>query len=81
MFKVRDSDNIFLLLMKCITITEIEPKSRKIVKQYYKVNCNVCFYTVKSKDEFSAKRAILAHIVSQHKDKWLNHCGDLVEDR
>jgi hypothetical protein len=80
MFKVRDSDNIFLLLMKCISMVESDPKTKKIMKQYYKAWCTECYFTVKSKDELSARRAVLAHIVSKHKDKWINHRGDLVQE-
>jgi hypothetical protein len=81
MFKVRDSDNIFLLLMKCIAMVENDSNTKKISKIYYKAWCNVCMFTVTAKYEITAKRAILAHIVSQHRDKWLNHEGNLVEEK
>jgi hypothetical protein len=81
MRKVRNSDNIFLLLMKCIPVAETDQRSHKIVKIYYKAYCNVCHFTVQSRDELSAKKAILAHIVSQHRDRWLNHEGELVDEK
>jgi hypothetical protein len=67
--------------MKCIPVAETDKQTYKIVKIYYKAYCNICKYTVKSKDELSAKKAILAHIVSQHKEKWLNHQGELVDEK
>jgi hypothetical protein len=81
MFKVRDSDNVFLLLMKCVSMVEHDPKTNKIRKIYYKAWCNVCLYTINANDEISARKAILAHIVSYHKDRWINHRGELVEDK
>jgi hypothetical protein len=62
-------------------MVESDPKTNKIVRQYYRAWCTVCMFTVNAKDEFTARKSIIAHIVSHHKDRWLNHRGELVEDK
>jgi hypothetical protein len=80
MYKVKDTDNIFLLLMRCVAIIEKDNQNNKISKVYYKAWCNICLFTVCTKEEISARKAVLAHIVSVHRDRWINHQGKLIEE-
>jgi predicted restriction endonuclease len=61
-------------------MVERDDKSNKIIKAYYKAWCTICIFTVTAKSEITAKKAIIAHIISHHRDVWINHEPDLVKE-
>ena len=79
MYTVKNSDNVFLKNMYIVAISEKDERTKKIIKAYYKVTCKICRFYVTSIQEVSARKAIIAHIITRHMDVWLNHEPPLTE--
>jgi hypothetical protein len=78
-YKVADKDNIYLINMFIISVSETDKKTGKIIKAGYRGTCRICRFSVESIEEINVRRAIIAHIISKHRDIWLNHEIPLVE--
>jgi len=79
MFKVLNKDNIFLKNMYIVSISEKDRMNNKIITAGYKATCRICKFTVTSIEEINVKKAIIAHIISMHRDIWINHEPELTE--
>ena len=78
-YKVAAKDNIFLINMIVISISETDKKTGKIIKAGYRGTYKICRFNVESIEEINVRRVIVAHIVSKHRDVWINYEAPLVE--
>jgi hypothetical protein len=78
-YKVADKDNIFLINTTVISVSETDKKTGKIIKAGYKGTCRICRFSVESIEEINVRRVLIAHIISMHRDVWLNREIPLVE--
>ena len=78
-YKVADKDNIFLINTTVISVSATDKKTGKIIKAGYKGTCRICRFSVESIEEINVRRVLIAHIISMHRDVWLNREIPLVE--